>query len=39
MKNSIYNQKAGSIKKKSQMQFTFGDKINLYKKKYLTKKI
>ena len=38
MKNSIYNQKAGSIKKKSQMQFAFGDKINLYKKKIFNQK-
>ena len=38
MKNNIYNQKMGSIKKKAQMQFTFGDKINLYKKKIFNQK-
>ena len=38
MKNNIYNQKMGSIKKKAQTQFTFGDKINLYKKKIFNQK-
>ena len=38
MKNNIYNQKMGSIKKKAQMQFSFGDKINLYKKKIFNQK-
>jgi len=37
MKN-VYNQKMDSIKKKSQMQFSFGDKINLYKKKIFNQK-
>ena len=38
MKNNMYNQKMGSIKKKAQMQFSFGDKINLYKKKIFNQK-
>jgi hypothetical protein len=38
MKNSINNTKIDSIKKKSQMQFSFGDKINLYKKKIFNQK-
>ena len=38
MKNNLYNQKMGSIKKKAQMQISFGDKINLYKKKIFDQK-
>ncbi len=38
MKNSINNTKIDSIKKKAQMQFSFGDKINLYKKKIFNQK-
>ena len=38
VKNSLYNQKMGSVKKKPQMQFSFGDKINLYKKKIFNQK-
>ena len=38
MKNNMYNQKIGSIRKKGQMQFSFGDKINLYKKKIFNQK-
>jgi len=37
-KNNVYNQKMSSIKKKAQMQFSFGDKINLYKKKIFNQK-
>ena len=38
MKNALYNQRMASIKKKPQMQFSFGDKINLYKKKIFNQK-
>ena len=38
VKNTLYNQKMSSIKKKPQMQFSFGDKINLYKKKIFNQK-
>ena len=38
LKNTLYNQKMGSMKKKPQMQFSFGDKINLYKKKIFNQK-
>lgn len=38
LKNNLYNQKLGSIKKKAQMQISFGDKINLYKKKIFNQK-
>lgn len=36
--NSLYNQKIGSIKKKAQIQFFLGNKINLYKKKIFNQK-
>ena len=38
MKNNLYNQKMNSNKRKAQMQFSFGDKINLYKKKIFNQK-
>ena len=38
MKNNLYNQKMNSNKRKPQMQFSFGDKINLYKKKNIQPK-
>ena len=37
-KNNIYNRKMNSVKKKAQLQFSFGDKIKLYKKKIFNQK-
>lgn len=37
-KNNMYNRKMSSIKKKERLQFSFGDKIKLYKKKIFNQK-
>lgn len=37
-KNNMYNRKMNSVKKKAQLQFSFGDKIKLYKKKIFNQK-